>query len=172
MVLVRDLRPSDFSDIVDNYYRFYDEIKEDQSFGISLLGKKPSLSDELAWFSGVYKKMSDGDAIALVAEIDSHAVGLCEVGRMQPGSDLSHRGGLGISVSKDHRGKGVGTALMRETLQRCKGRFEIIELTVLTTNQAAKKLYTKFGFKAFGMLPRSVKRGDKYFDEELMRLEI
>lgn len=28
MVLVRDLKPSDFTDIVDYYYRFYDEMKE------------------------------------------------------------------------------------------------------------------------------------------------
>jgi hypothetical protein len=30
MVLVRDLKPSDFTDIEDYYYRFYDEIKENQ----------------------------------------------------------------------------------------------------------------------------------------------
>ena len=171
-LLIRDLQPSDFTDIVNYYYGFYDEIRENPSFGISLFLKKPSLSEELAWFSGVYKKMSEGDAIVLVAAVDSHVVGLCEVGRLQPGSDLSHRGGLGISVSKDHRGRGVGTALMRETLRRCKGKFEIIELTVLTTNEAAKKLYSKFGFKAIGVLPHSLKRGDRYLDEELMRLEI
>lgn len=171
-LVIRDLRPSDFTDITDNYFAFYDEIKENPSFGIVLHHKKPSLSDELNWFSGLYKMMADGDAIAVVAETDSHVVGLCEVTRHLPGSDVSHRGDLGISMSKDHRGKGVGTALMRETLQRCKGRFEIIELGVLTTNNAAKKLYGKFGFKAYGVIPRSLKRGDRYFDMELMRLEI
>ena len=172
VVLVRDLKPSDFTDIVDNYYGFYDEIREYPSFGITLYHKKPSLSDELNWFSGLYRMMTDGDAIAVVAEIDSHVVGLCQVTRQQPGSDASHRGGLGISVSKDHRGKGVGTALMQETLQRCKGKFEIIELSVFTTNQVARKLYEKFGFKTFGVRPRSNKRGDMYFEQQLMRLDL
>ncbi len=173
MVLVtRDLRPSDFTDLVDNYYRFYDEIVENPSFGIVLYRKKPSLSDELNWFSGLYKRVVDGDAIAIVAEMDSHVVGFCEVSRYQPGSDVSHRAGLGIWVSKEHRGKGVGRALIQEMLQRCKGRFEIIELSVVTTNIPAKKLYGRFGFKAFGLRPRSIKRGDRYFDLELMQLNL
>jgi len=171
-LVTRDLRPSDFTDLVDNYYRFYDEVKENPAFGIVLYHKKPSLSDELNWFSGLYKKVIDGDAIAIVAEVDSHVVGFCEVSRYQPGSDVSHRAGLGLHVNKDQRGKGVGTALIRETLQRCRGRYEVVELTVLTANTAAKRLYGKFGFKTYGARPRSLKRGDKYFDEELMRLEI
>ena len=162
-LVIRDLRPSDSADIVDYYCPFYDETKEDPSFGISLHHEKPSLSNGLNWFSGLYKKMADGDAIAMVADMDSHVVGPCEASRLQPSSDLSHRGDLGISVSKDHRGKGVGTALMQETLQRGRGRFEMIEIIVLTTNQAAKRLYEKFGFKAFGVRPRSVKKGDGYF---------
>ena len=48
----------------------------------------------------------------------------------------------------------------------------IVELGVITTNDAAKKLYRKFGFKAFGIIPRSLKRGDRYFDLELMRLDL
>lgn len=173
MVLaIRDLRPSDFTDIVSYYYRFYEERTENPSFGITLYHEKPSLSDELNWFSGLYKKMADGDAIAMVAEIDSHVVGLCEVSGLIPGSDVSHRADLGISVSKDHRGKGVGTALMQETLRRCKGKFELIELSVLTTNQVAKRPYERFGFETFGVRRHSVKRGDRYFDEELMLLEI
>jgi RimJ/RimL family protein N-acetyltransferase len=169
-LVTRDL--NDFTDLVDNYYRFYDEVKENPAFGIVLYHKKPSLSDELNWFSGLYKKVADGDAIAIVAEIDSHVVGFCEVSRNQPGSDISHRAGLGIHVNKDSRSKGVGTALMRGMLQRCKGRFEIIELGVLTVNNVAKRLYGKFGFKTFGVRPRSIKRGDMYLDMELMQLEI
>jgi ribosomal protein S18 acetylase RimI-like enzyme len=171
-LVVRELRPSDFSDVVDNYYGFYDEIRENPSFGIVLYRKKPSLSDELSWFSGLYKLMAEGDAVVIVAEMDSRVVGLCEVTRGLPDSDVSHRGFLGISVSKGQRRKGVGRALMRGTLRRCNGRFEVIELGVLTTNTPAKKLYAKFGFKRFGLRPHSFKRGDRYFDEELMRSEL
>jgi len=94
------------------------------------------------------------------------------VGELRPNSDLSHRAELGISVSSDYRGMGVRTALLEEALKRCRGKFEIIELTVLTTNDVARKLYAKFGFKSFGTRPRSIKRGGAYFDEELMRLDL
>lgn len=171
-LVIRDLRPSDFTDIVDYYYRFYDEVAENPSLGITLYHEKPSLSDELEWFSGLYKRTANGDAVAVVAELDSHIVGLCEVSGPMPNSEVSHRADLGISVSKDHRGRGVGTALLQETLKRCKGRFERIELSVFTTNQVAKKLYERSGFKTFGTRKRSVKRGDRYFDEDLMSLEL
>jgi RimJ/RimL family protein N-acetyltransferase len=172
MVIVRDLRPSDFADIVDYYYRFYDEVKENPSFGIVLFRSKPPMSDELAWFSGLYKGVAEGRGVAVVAEIQSHVVGLCEAKELRLGSDVSHRAELGISVSREHRGMGVGTALLQETLERCKGKFEIIELSLITTNQVARRLYEKFGFKSFGIRPRSIKRGDAYFDEELMRLDL
>jgi hypothetical protein len=63
-VLVRDLRPSDFTDIVSYYYRFYDEVNEDPSFGIVLHHGKPSLSRELAWFSELYRSVTEGRTIA------------------------------------------------------------------------------------------------------------
>jgi RimJ/RimL family protein N-acetyltransferase len=171
-VLIRNLRPSDFDDIVSYYFRFYDEVKENPSFGIVLDHNKPSLSQELLWFSELYKNVTEGRTIAVVAEKDSHIVGLCEVSELRPDSDVSHRGQLGISVNKDYRGKGAGTSLLKETLQKCKGKFEIVELCVLSSNQSAKKLYEKFGFKTFGIRPKSIKRGDSYFDEDMMRLEI
>jgi len=172
MVLVRDLEPSDFTGVVEYYYHFYEEVEEDPSFGIVLFHNKPSLSDELQWFSGTYRDAVEGPVVVTVAEIDSHLVGLCKVSGERPGSDVSHRAQLGVSVSRDYRGRGVGTALLEETLRKCRGKFEIIELSVLTTNHVARKLYAKFGFKNYGTRPRSIKRGDAYIDEELLRLDL
>ena len=62
--------------------------------------------------------------------------------------------------------------LLSETLKRCKGKFEIIELSVFTTNEVAKKLYRKFGFTTFGTRLRSIKRDETYIDEELMYLKL
>jgi len=171
-LLIRELRSSDFDDILGYFYRFFDEAEKDPSFGIPIDFVKPSVGDELEWFAGMYKKMEGGDAVVMVAEIDSRVVGMCEVTRRSPGSPVSHRGDLGLAVGKDYRGKGVGAALLQETLQRCKGRFEIIELAVFTTNEAAKRIYLRCGFKTIGVRKHAVKRGDRYFDEDLMQLEI
>lgn len=46
-LMVRDLKRSDFRDIVEYYYSFYDGVKESPSFGITLSHKKPSPGEEL-----------------------------------------------------------------------------------------------------------------------------
>jgi RimJ/RimL family protein N-acetyltransferase len=48
--------------------------------------------------------------------------------------------------------------------------IEILNLTVVTINERAKKLYTKLGFKAFGMEEKALKINGNYYDEEYMAL--
>src|SRR5208283_4525081 len=142
------------------------------SFGLPLLNERPSQIDEMAVFIEDMKACNEGDAMGLVAESGGALVGYCYVGRRRPKSPVSHRGGLELSVKKGHRGKGVGGMLLKEMIQRCKGRFEVIELEVLVANQRARHLYERFGFKSHGLRPNSVKRDGKYFDEELMYLKL
>jgi ribosomal protein S18 acetylase RimI-like enzyme len=60
-------------------------------------------------------------------------------------------GELGIYVLVPFRGKGMGTALMRELLRRAAMlNYVRIVLSVLSTNQRAIRLYEKFGFAAVG----------------------
>jgi len=156
--------------VTECYYSYYDEIKENPTLGLTLFADRPSLSSELDWFAQNYKKMADGDGVFMVAEVDSHVVGVCEVERVTYNPEVSHRGELGLAIRKEYRGKGVGTALLGQTLERCKGKFEIIQLSVFSINQMAKSLYEKFHFKSIGVRPRSIKRGDRYFDEDIMIL--
>ena len=172
-LLVRDLRPADFEDIVRYYYRFYDEVKENPLFGIVLAKERPSISEELRWFADLYEGAARGDVFVSVAEVGGHAVGMCEVRTLgRRGSEVSHRGELGIAVSADHRGKGAGSALLRSTLGKCKGKLETVELTVFSKNEGAKRLYERFGFEKYGTRPSAVKRGKAHLDEDLMRLEL
>jgi len=78
-------------------------------------------------FSELYAAVLGGDTVAYVAEAD---------GRV-----------LGMYVVKGYRGKGIGKALMRKTMEGCNGKFEVIVLEVLTTNTVAKRLYQGMGFK-------------------------
>ncbi len=171
-VTIREVDTTDFYRVTQHYLGFYDETKEDASFGLPLLNEIPSLVDEMAVFIEDMKACDVGDAIGLVAESDGVLVGYCYVGRRRPKSPISHRGGLELSVKNGHRGKGVGEMLLKEMIQRCKGRFEIIELEVFVVNMPARRLYEKFGFKTYGLRHNSVKRNGRYFDEELMYLRL
>ena len=51
-----------------------------------------------------------------------------------------------ISILPDHRGQGVGTTLLRELLEECRGTQLPLRLQVLRTNPA-QRLYERLGFR-------------------------
>ena len=56
-----------------------------------------------------------------------------------------------VAVEPDHRGRGVGTALMEELIRRVKERgIGAMTLEVRPSNKAALALYGKFGMKEAG----------------------
>lgn len=53
---------------------------------------------------------------------------------------------LGIGVLPEHRGKGIGTALLKRHLEEARKLYRAITLSV-SPNNPAKHLYERFGFK-------------------------
>lgn len=86
---------------------------------------------------------------------------------------LSHRANIvAMYVKPDHRGSGVGKALVTAAIKKAKkmSGVEQVYLAVVTTNDPAKRLYTSMGFEIFGKEKRALKIGDVYYDEEHMVL--
>ncbi|MGC8561631.1 MAG: GNAT family N-acetyltransferase [Thermoplasmata archaeon] len=162
--MIRELEWNDLGDLVANYYSYYDELKYTPDFGISFYKKKPDYSSEVEWFSSLYRSVIAGDAIAVVAEEDRKAVGLCDVQRTRPGTELEHSAVLGIAIRKEYRGRGLGELMMNKAIELSKGKFEMLKLEVFSVNSAAINLYRKLGFVEYGTLPRAVKRGESYYD--------
>jgi RimJ/RimL family protein N-acetyltransferase len=169
---VRPLRFEDFKSLVDTYFTYYDELKENPSLGLTLFKNKPSMKEEVNWFADTYKQMLEGHKVVFIAEVDGKAIGICEVTRFRPGTIGDHKGILGIAMGKEYRSQGIGTALIEATLKECKGKFDIVMLSVYDDNKNAEHLYKKFGFKEYGTLPYSAKRGKKYTNEKLMYLKL
>jgi RimJ/RimL family protein N-acetyltransferase len=78
-----------------------------------------------------------------------------------------HVGSLGITILKDFRRIGIGTAMMVRLIEWAKKQedLEKISLTVFSTNKAAINLYGKFGFKIEGKSKKQYKIDGKYVDE-------
>jgi RimJ/RimL family protein N-acetyltransferase len=169
-VKVRPVEWRDLEDLVRIYYECYDERDAGRFIGIHLFAQRPSFAEEVEWFSGLYRRQLAGTAVVGIAEVDGHAVANCTVMHRGPGplSEAAHVGELGILVNRAHRGRGVGTAAMEEVIGRCRGKFEAIRLSVLTRNEGAIRLYERLGFVKVGIIPKAVKRGSEYFDEEIM----
>ncbi|KYF47646.1 hypothetical protein BE08_31515 [Sorangium cellulosum] len=82
-----------------------------------------------------------------------------------------HRVGLwGMYVAPEARGRGHGRALLDAALAGIAAipGTEQVHLGVAATSGAARELYLRAGFQVTGTLPRAMKDGDRYIDEELM----
>ncbi len=86
---------------------------------------------------------------------------------------LKHKASIfAVYVSPKKRGLGIGKQLMVEVINQAKRLVDVeqINLTVVSTNESAKGLYTSLGFHVFGTERNALKIGQQYFDEEYMVL--
>jgi putative acetyltransferase len=124
-------------------------------------------ADEEMWRARLTDSCAPGKTdLSLVAEIDGEVVGTAGLHPVGPAQRRRHAMMLGISISKDAQGKGVGTALMRALIDyadRWAGVLRI-ELSVFPDNERAIKLYRKFGFELEGTHKAYAMRDGKYVD--------
>ena len=87
-----------------------------------------------------------------VAVDDGRVVGWCDV-NPKTHATLRHSGVLGMGVAASHRGQGLGSALLRATLEAAFARgITRVELVVRADNAAAIALYERHGFELEGRL--------------------
>jgi len=97
---------------------------------------------------------------SLTAVIDGAPVGIATL-YLQPYKKIAHQCEFGIIVADEHRGKGVGSALIKNLMHLAKNNFniELLHLQVYEGNPATR-LYERFGFKEFGIQKRWIKETD------------
>ena len=105
-----------------------------------------------------------------VALVGDRVVGWCDV-FPEKRETMAHGGVLGMGVVEGYRGRGIGAALIRATLERAKAvGLTRVELTVREDNLRAKALYEKAGFAVEGVKRKAALFEGKYFDLILMSL--
>jgi RimJ/RimL family protein N-acetyltransferase len=109
------------------------------------------------------------DAIILVAEAGGEPVGQLDL-------LLGHDGvaDLGMLVAAGWRGRGIGTAMLREAVDRArKAGAHKLALQVWPHNTAAIALYERFGFQREGYLHRHYRRrSGELWDAVVMGLQL
>jgi RimJ/RimL family protein N-acetyltransferase len=78
----------------------------------------------------------------------------------------------GMYIRPTARGSGLAAALVQEVIAHARPLVEEINLTVVASNVAARRLYSAAGFKEYGLERRALKLGDEYYDEMLMALPL
>jgi ribosomal protein S18 acetylase RimI-like enzyme len=88
---------------------------------------------------------------------------------VQHGPKHAHKGMLwGMYVRPQARGAGIGARLVAAVIEHASADVELIELTVVSENRAARRLYERFGFEEYGLEKRAAKYLGRYHDDVLM----
>lgn len=92
-------------------------------------------------------------AVYLVCEVNGQVAGYMGMWKIVDEGHVTN-----IAVDPEHRGRGVGSALLSEMIERAKsGGIVSMTLEVRVSNLEAQSLYAKYGFESAGTRP-------KYYD--------
>ncbi len=156
--LIRRLEPSDAA--------LYREIrlealqKNPEAFGSTF---ERESAQPLSWFEAVVVR-----ADIFGAFVDGALVGVAGYAA-QEGSKQAHKAQLwGMYVRAAGRNLGLGERLVAAVLDHARGRVEAVQLTVVSENAAARRLYDAMGFVEYGYEKRALKQEGRYYDEVLM----
>jgi len=92
---------------------------------------------------------------------------------VRKGVKEAHKGLLwGMYVRPDARKAGVGRRLVEAVIDFARQRVELLQLSVVSDNEPARRLYARLGFVEYGVEKNSLKQDSCYYDEILMALDL
>lgn len=106
----------------------------------------------------------------VVAELEGVVTGYSRLVPKSPIPENSHVLGIfGLAVDPAARGKGVGEALVRGTIERAreKGAHKLM-LHVFSVNAGARRLYERCGFRVEAVLRDELRIDGEYIDDIIM----
>jgi len=164
-VILRSIRWEDLDDCLE----FINSLVEE---GAEILrDTEVSREEEAEWLGRRLARIDKGEMINVVAEVDGKMIANSEVEKRS--GPMKHVGYLGIAIKSGYRGIGIGTKIMQTLIEESKkAGLKILVLDVSDTNQTAKALYTKMGFREAGRIPKGIYKKGKYIDLVRMTLEL
>lgn len=166
-VLIRQAEISDAEQLL-NCIKIYIP----QSEYIPKLGQEITLSveQERNWIQSF---LTNSNSLLLVAEYENQIIGNIDLTGNQR-IMMQHTAVIGMGMIEEWRNTGLGTALLSSIVDWAKEneQLELIWLQVYTANEAGLKLYKKLGFSENGIIKNFFKRGETYFDNLTMTLNV
>jgi GNAT superfamily N-acetyltransferase len=115
----------------------------------SVPGEPSPEGGDLALYRSALHEIAEGTGAVLVAQLGDEVVGVCQLIVFR---HLHRRGGLcaeieSVHVHPDHRGAGIGTILVGETVERARalGCYRV-QLTSNRAREEAHRFYERLGF--------------------------
>ncbi|HIW20626.1 MAG TPA: GNAT family N-acetyltransferase [Candidatus Dorea intestinavium] len=164
-ITFREPEVTDAKTIVDFYNQvggetFYLSFGKDE-YPLSVKALKEEIASVKESSNNIMILALDGDKIVCIGTISSTAK---VKGR--------HVGELGIVVTEEYQGQGIGTEMIKRLIAWSKGNgiTTKIQLDTLEVNKKAVKLYQDFGFEIEGNLRNSTLYDGKYYNLLVMGL--
>jgi RimJ/RimL family protein N-acetyltransferase len=155
---VRRLEPSDAA--IYREIRLEALQKNPEAFGSTFEREN---AQPLSWFEAAIRR-----ADIFGGFLDGTLAGIAGFAA-QEGVKHAHKGLLwAMYVRSAARKSGLGKILVAAVLDHARGRVEMDQLTVVSENEAARRLYEAMGFVAYGYERRALKQDGRYYDEILM----
>ena len=159
---IRRLTPADA--IIYREIRLAGLRDSPEAFGSTFVRES---TQPLAWFCDRLSSSAVFGAFQLTALLGVAGLAIRE------GEKERHKGLLwGMYVRPDARKAGVGKRLVEAVIDHARAYVEVIQLSVISENQAARRLYTSLGFVEYGLEKDSLKQNGRYYDEVLMALDL
>ncbi|HZY70655.1 MAG TPA: GNAT family N-acetyltransferase [Thermoplasmata archaeon] len=170
--VVRAIRWTDFAPTVGLYLDRYREVATNPALGVFTRHVPPTLGEEAEWFADLQRRILEQKAFASVLEVGDGIGGLATVDASGDHVEDRHVGVLGIAIADGLRGQGFGRRLLDHVLAQCRVRFAIVTLNVLSSNDAARKLYAAAGFRDAGTVPAAFVRGGRAHADDRMWIDL
>lgn len=161
-IIVRKPKMNDVSKLLSFINSF---VEEDAMINVN---KKFTLAKERKWLRDALKEIKNNEAHQLIAEYNGKIIGSVEINRRK--FRQSHVASYGISVRKDYRKIGLGTALSKRIIDIAKRdpKIKVLYLDVFANNKDAIRLYKRLGFRKVAQLSKRIFYKGKYIDQVTM----
>jgi len=158
--LIRQARPDDAKPMLD-YLRI---IADEPNNGTSLSSSddlKQTVEKQIAINTDA---LNSDDRIIFIAQADNQIIGLLNCANKHGG--YIHTFSLGVTVHKEWRDQGVGTAMMNHLIEWCEANTTChrLELQVFSNNPRAIHVYQKLGFVQEGIRKEAFYKKGQFLD--------
>lgn len=162
-ILFRPLKLAD----LDQALNYINTLSLEDTF-ILRSGEQVSLEEERKWLQDTEDALAKKTAVRIGAFYNGKLVGVSDIRSL--GLREKHVGLFGLTVAKEFRNEGIGTALMEYVLKLGKDYLglKIATLGVFSNNEKGRYLYKKLGFKEYGNLPGAIFYKGQYVDHVYM----
>ncbi len=154
------LRAPRWSDLDDMLFFINSLVEEGAEIAADT---KKTKDQEVEWLARLLSSVERDKKVSVVADVGGRFVGHVEA---EPrGGRSRHVGVLGIALLEGYREIGIGTEMVKEAeVQAKRLGIEIMTLEVYATNERARHVYTKLGYREAGCVPRAAKKDGDYLD--------